>query len=103
VNEEVTLTLYGIFSLAAVAIVGLQTYHWLETGEWYPVPLSLGLDFVGLRVPTTDWIGLQIIVDWVLDLPLALVIWLSGVVGVPTLDAWVHHRRSHIKPDIERS
>lgn len=69
-------TLAGL--LAAVGILGWQTFTWLRTGTWVPLPLYSALDYLGadlaLIYNPSNWYGAAAAARWVLDLPLALCI-----------------------------
>ncbi|MGY2987754.1 hypothetical protein [Bradyrhizobium sp. USDA 4508] len=58
------------FVLLALSLPAYQSFLWLQTGAWTPLPISQGMQFLGWRLPSTDWIGLQKILAWLLDLPL---------------------------------
>jgi hypothetical protein len=55
----------------AVIIVGWQAGAWILTGEWSSFPLSRVLALAGLGEPQAIQAatGIQMIVDWGLDLP----------------------------------
>jgi hypothetical protein len=63
-----------VISLIAVSLVtaGWQCVRWLQTGEWPKLTWLNGLDWIGLHHPRVTWVGLDHILTWVLDLPLAL-------------------------------
>jgi hypothetical protein len=68
---------FGLVALAcfvnAVVLVGAQVVYWMKVGHWRPEPLSNLLKEMEWRQPyTTEWIGVQKIIDWVLDTPTAL-------------------------------
>jgi len=70
--------------LAAVVILGTQAYSWAYTGTWPPfhaehVLLLPGVDTQPIYHPT-EWVGLASIVQWLLDLPLALWLFVLPVV-----------------------
>ena len=69
--------------VAFVAIAGLGAYimlfwqigPWLREGIWHGYPVATFLSF------NTDWLGLRLIIDWLLTLPLTLVLVFLGVVS----------------------
>jgi hypothetical protein len=61
------------FVLVALAFPAYQALVWLQEGVWHPLPISWALHFMSWRVPQTDWVGLQKIIYWVLDLPILVV------------------------------
>jgi hypothetical protein len=61
--------LCGFWILIGPAILAWQSYGWLETGGWTALPLSKTLNYFGLPMLWTSWLGLQRIIDWVFDLP----------------------------------
>jgi hypothetical protein len=58
---------------AAWLLLFWQIVPWLREGVWHSYPIS---DFFVIR---TDWIGLQLILDWLLALPASLVFALIGL------------------------
>jgi hypothetical protein len=80
---EALLSLLGLPVLIGPGIVVWQIYTWLQTAKWRLVPVSDALIFFGIPQPRFDWLGLQKIADWVLDLPLsvtAFVVWMAIIV-----------------------
>jgi hypothetical protein len=80
---EAFLSLLGLPVLVGPGIVVWQIYAWLQTAKWRPVPVSNALIFFGIPQPHFDWLGLQKIADWALDLPLsvtAVVMWMVVIV-----------------------
>lgn len=75
-----------------LVILGWQSLHWLRFGVWEPWPVWRAIQHVGWRFPETEWAGVQRILWWLLDLPLALAIplmgvallWLAGTIGQVT-------------------
>jgi hypothetical protein len=61
---------FATFVLAAI-ILSWQAGAWILTGEWSSFPLSTVLALAGLDEPPAIQaaIGIQMIVDWSLDLP----------------------------------
>jgi hypothetical protein len=47
-----------------------QSFMWLQSGAWVPLPIAPGIQLLGWKVPSTDWVGLQKIISWLFDLPL---------------------------------
>ena len=75
----------GLLLIAAPVVWGYQVLRWLIDGYWtsyslLKLPLQQQLPF---EVPTLQWKGVQLVVTWVLELPLGL---LCLVVG--TLLLW---------------
>lgn len=58
------------FVIFALFFPAYQAVLWLQSGHWIPLPISDGMQLVGWRVPSTDWVGLQKIITWFFDLPL---------------------------------
>lgn len=67
------LFLAVVFGLIAVSLVtaGWQSLRWLQTGVWPKLAWSDGLALIGIHHPRVAWIGVNRILAWVLDLPLA--------------------------------
>jgi hypothetical protein len=65
----------GILSCAGIVLD--QVFGWLTAGIWRPVPFSAVAS--GLKSLASDWIGLQILFDWILRLPLSLLLLIFGV------------------------
>lgn len=68
--------------LAGATTFCYQLYLWLKLGEWVPLPISTVFTWVGIdySLLTSDqWLGLQKIIVWVLDLPMFLMLPLFGI------------------------
>lgn len=84
-------------ALGGLAIFGFQIWFWLTTGHWYEVPLSYLFYLIGpenlvawLREPHS-WVGLHMIVDWILDaFPLPFTLVLSGWIVAEWLDGLIN-------------
>jgi len=64
----------------AVGILGWQAIGWLKDGHWSTMPLSETLMHFGLSAPKgISWIGVQKIVDSLLDWPISLYCFGVGV------------------------
>ena len=78
--------------LSPLVILGWQSLNWLRFGVWEPWPVWRAIQHFGWRFPETEWAGVQRILWWLLDLPLALAIpltgvallWLAGTIGQAT-------------------
>lgn len=73
---------FGLLSLASgasvfIIIVSWQIVSWLANGVWHPVPLTAA--GITLNWLASDWIGLHIIFDSMLRLPLSVVCLIAGV------------------------
>jgi hypothetical protein len=78
----------GAIIFSPVIALGYQVVHWLKHGSWLPMPLSMGTDYLGITPPRAAWVGVQKVVDWILDLPLSLalfVIIVAAACGVRAL------------------
>lgn len=68
--------LLGVFGfVAGFGVFAYQVYLWLKLGQWTPMPLWTLLewakfDFSSLN--NIDWLGVQTIIAWVLNLPLSV-------------------------------
>lgn len=63
---------------SGIAVLGFQVAGWLQSGAWPRVPLESVLGFI--RHAGAGWAGLQKVYDWVLALPLSLVLVIAGFV-----------------------
>jgi uncharacterized protein (DUF2235 family) len=70
------LALLIILVAAGVGVFGYQVFEWLQTGVWPPMPLAKVLGFV--RAWGQSWVGLQQVYDWILALPLSLMLVFAG-------------------------
>src|SRR5207245_1048198 len=60
-------------ALSIVAVLMRQCGFWLKMGVWTPYPTwEMLMDWGVTRPPHTDWIGLQKIVLWALEMPAML-------------------------------
>jgi hypothetical protein len=80
--------LFGLLgALGCTGILAVQSFYWLSTGLWWPLPLKIAANC--LKSIGSDWVGLQTIFDWILRLPLSLAIlvvgyslfWVFGVIS----------------------
>jgi|GEM_PF-4623305 len=72
--EELLGAMIGITFLSSLAILAYQAYGWLRSGHWEPIPLSkVWLYFFGV-LPTTDWVGLQTIMNFILRIEISIVV-----------------------------
>jgi hypothetical protein len=84
--------------LSCVGIVSYQVSGWLTDGIWQPVPLSAVAS--GLKSLASDWVGLQILFDWILRLPLSLLLLIFGVLifwRLGALSAKLYQKKVHGK------
>lgn len=56
-----------------VLMIGYQGLGWLQYGYWTPMPISSAVAYLGWRYPHVEWVGVQRIIDWLMDLPLWVV------------------------------
>jgi len=67
-----------IFSLttiiASLAVFLFQVYYWLKVGDWLPIPLQSAMQFVGLNFPSTSWLGIQKVYEYLYGAPLSVCI-----------------------------
>jgi hypothetical protein len=59
----------GLILFIGPAILAWQTFSWLRTGIWTALPISTTCRYFELPMPTTRWLGLQKIIDWMFDIP----------------------------------
>jgi ABC-type sulfate transport system permease subunit len=69
--------------LVPVFILGSQTFDWFQTETWVPLPTEsvaiwLGISLSWVNEPE-QWKGLAQVVRWVLDLPLSLTSFFTGL------------------------
>jgi hypothetical protein len=50
-------------------VLAWQGFSWLKTGAWTALPVSSVFAYFEWPMPSTDWQGLQKIVDSLFDLP----------------------------------
>ena len=84
--------------LGCAGIVSYQVFGWLSDGIWRPVPFSAVAS--GLKTLASDWIGLQILFDWILRLPLSLLLLIFGVLifwRLGALSAKLYQKKVHGK------
>jgi hypothetical protein len=63
--------LFGFVLIAGPAILAWQGYSWLRTGVWTALPLSKVFAYFEWPIPSTDWMGVQKIIDAIFDLPVS--------------------------------
>ena len=69
--EELGFVLIGSGLLVAIGVLAYQGIQWLRLAVWTPLPLALAWDAASIPRPHVTWLGVQTILDWVLDLPLS--------------------------------
>jgi hypothetical protein len=74
--------LYGYLLLPGPALLVWQAYRWLKDGYWTEVPASTALTYMGCPLPMVSWIGLQKIIDWLLDIPTSLILFGLSIIVV---------------------
>jgi len=80
----------SVMAIGACAIIGSpamvlwQSFQWLQYGAWPNVMVRDALQFAGLEVWPTGWLGLNKIIDGLLDAPLWFALLIGGV-----LIAWL--------------
>src|SRR5882724_9925922 len=72
--------LTGLTILVAPGILVWQAFQWLKTGVWIALPLSTLMDYFEIHVSAGKWVGMQKIVDWVLDVPLSCVALVAALI-----------------------
>lgn len=58
--------------LSPILIIGWQTLHWLQHGVWERWSVLRAMDYASIPVPHASWVGVQKIIYWYVELPLAL-------------------------------
>jgi hypothetical protein len=74
--------LYGLILFSAPGVLLYQAYLWLKTGIWTPLPISIVFDYFAWPHRIKGWIGLQSIIDWILDCPFSLLVFFLSFVAV---------------------
>jgi hypothetical protein len=75
--------IYGLLILIGPGILAWQGYSWPRTGMWTALPISKTFQYFEWPMPSSSWLGLQKIIDWVFDISTSLaVLALSFVVVV---------------------
>ena len=82
------LLVLGLFLmiLVPVFVLGSETFDWFQTDVWTPVPtesvaLWLGISLNWVNRPE-EWKGLAQIVRWLLDVPLSMTSFITGMLFV---------------------
>jgi hypothetical protein len=74
--------IYGLLILIGPAILAWQGYSWLRTGIWTVLPVSKTFQCFEWPLPSTSWLGLQKIFDWIFDIPTSLAVFVLSFVVV---------------------
>ena len=73
----------GAYSILAVPFILIfQAYKWLESGEWFAIPLSLIFQYLNMAWPSSSWGGVQKIFDWQMHCPISGILFIYGIVFV---------------------
>ena len=73
------LTLMFWLFVAVLVVLG-EAVHWLKTAEWTSWTCADGLAVLHLNLPSVSWLGVQRIADWSMNLPLALLAVIAGLI-----------------------
>src|ERR1700687_3709061 len=74
--------IYGLILFSGPGVLVYQAYLWLKTGIWTPLPISIVFDYFSWPHRIKGWIGLQSIIDWILDCPFSLLVFLLSLVAI---------------------
>lgn len=83
-NRGPAMYFAGLILLSAgLVVLGYQCLEWLRTAEWRPMPISILID----GPISLEWRGAQVIVEWLVDLPLsaALLLAACALIGAGTV------------------
>lgn len=74
----IVITFYAAGVISGLAILGWQVFYWLKNGAWLPLHFYdafayLGIDLKNVYIQN-NWKGLGKIVQWLLNLPLSIII-----------------------------
>lgn len=87
----------GCAGLAAIIVIE-QTIFWLGFGGWPDVKVLDAFLYYQWPLPFFRWGGVQNVVMWLLDLPLAIGMFLFGVVLSGFFYFLAKDHRTHTKP-----
>lgn len=69
----------GLLMAAAILEIGLECLVWLRTAQWQMLPLGVVLLPIWDRLPdTSGWAGADELIEWVLKVPLSVVVLILG-------------------------
>jgi len=71
----------GALTLWSIVIVVSQAVRWLKFGYWEPLSIAEALRRMQWGYPTTDYRGVQKIIDWAVQMPLSLGIFMVAALG----------------------
>lgn len=71
--------IYGLMLFVGPAVLAWQGYSWLRTGIWTALPVSRAFIYFEWLMPSTNWVGLQKIIDWIFDIPTSLVVFVLSI------------------------
>jgi hypothetical protein len=106
--DRIVSCLALLFLIVAVStgifIFGYQLVEWLRTDTWHPMPLDLAIG--PIRKFGSTWLGLQLVYDWVLALPLSIVctvigflaFWAGGLISAYLYRGAAHAAAQQITP-----
>lgn len=72
----------ALLELIGWGIIVVQCIAWLKNGVWYPVEVRDGFQALSISTPYTDWAGIQMVVEWLLNFPLS---WTLIVLAFPIM------------------
>ena len=79
-DDSFGLGWFIVLFIAGAGVPLLQVALWFKTGEWLEVPLSLGLDWIGIHVAAEGISGWLKVLDFVYNLPLLAVLWVAAAI-----------------------
>jgi hypothetical protein len=88
--------IYGLLILIGPGALAWQGYSWLRTGVWTALPISKTFQYFEWPIPSTTWLGIQKMIDWVFDIPTSaalLVVTFAIVILLAMLEATIEKNR----------
>jgi hypothetical protein len=74
-----TFVMPPVLFLSGCGIVVYQVFIWLQTGVWPALRVIDACIFLGF-FPTSDWVGLQKIINWIATWPLSHGLMVAAVI-----------------------
>ena len=69
--ESIGATIGTIGLVGFIGVLGYQTYEWLRSAMWPQINWHTVFRLMEIEAPKPDWLGLQVVVNWLFDLSLA--------------------------------
>ena len=65
--------------MSGLGVIGYQLAMWYKYGGWIPLRFEVLYEDLFGRLPHISWIAALRVIDWIFDLPMAIVVMMIGI------------------------